>query len=501
MKAMLKKANLLAFGQVLGALALLVVVIAAGTGRSLASDKHDPANTSGVMALREMGKAFATVAKEASPAVVGIKVERTMKGLSQGSRVLPFGDEGESFGGDLFKRFFGPQAPNEAPNEEFNVMGQGSGFLVSADGRILTNSHVVADAEHITVTLLDGREFAAKVIGSDPRSDVAVLKIDAKDLPFLAMGDSDNLEVGEWVIAVGNPFGLSHTVTSGIVSARGRNSVGIADYEDFIQTDAAINPGNSGGPLLDLEGKVVGVNTAIFSRTGGHMGIGFAIPANMVKQIETQLVTSGSVTRGYLGIVIQDLTKDLAKTFDLKNAKGILVSQVTKGSPAERSGFKRGDVITKLDGKPVGPMGSFRNQVSLMEPGSKVPITVLRDGKPVELTAAIGKLADEASPELAHAKAIEELGLTVQNLTPDLAEQFGFSGEEGVVVTQVKRGSAAALAEMRPGVLIQEVNHAPVKNVAEFRAVIEKASSKDVILLLVKDREYAHYVTIRPHMS
>ncbi|MEW7984075.1 MAG: Do family serine endopeptidase [Candidatus Sedimenticola endophacoides] len=369
----------------------------------------------GVESLRQTGKAFASVARAVSPSVVFIQVEGKASPAAIGGFSSPFGQE-FPFGDDLFKRFFGDQFPGvprmpkpEAPKGERRAIGQGSGFVFAAkDGLlsdktyILTNNHVVEDAEKIRVKFQDGREFDAKVTGRDPQSDVAVLEIKAGGLSPLRWGNSSRLEVGEWVVAIGNPFGLSHTLTVGVVSAKGRTSVGINDYEDFIQTDAAINPGNSGGPLVNLDGEVVGINTAIFSRSGGYMGVGFAIPSNLAKAIANQLIEHGEVTRGYLGIVIQQLTPDLAESFDIDSGKGILVAQVSEDSPAEKAGLRQGDVIVEYRGEPVSDVGGFRNRVSLTAPGSTETVTVLRGGKRKTLQVTIGRLhrrqADRSGP-------------------------------------------------------------------------------------------------------
>jgi serine protease Do len=451
-----------------------------------------------IESLRETGKAFASVAKKVSPAVVFIRVEKEVSAQQMPQFPAPFGD-------DFFRRFFGQPLPKGHPRPfqpapKRRQMGQGSGFIVTSDGYLLTNNHVVADADKVTVTLVDGRKFTAKIVGTDPRSDVAVIKIDAKNLPVLPLGDSDKLQVGEWVIAVGNPFGLSHTITAGIVSAKGRSSVGISDYENFIQTDAAINPGNSGGPLVNLDGQAVGMNTAIFSRSGGYMGIGFAIPINMIKVIFDQLVKTGHVTRGYLGIMIQDLTPELAKSFDLKDNQGVLVAQVTKDSPAEKAGLKQGDVIIEFAGQPVKKIGPFRNRVALKAPGSKQTIVVLRDGKRKELAVTIGKLPDKGGSKTAKsgpaAEKLEKLGLTVQKLTPELAKQFGYKGRSGVLVSEVQPDSPAANAGIRRGVLIEEINRQPVKSVDEFERIVAKAHKNGTILLLVREGEYSHYVAL-----
>ncbi len=442
--------------------------------------------------LRNTGKAFATVAKKVSPAVVFIKVEKTVTSASPFGFLMPFGDE-------FFRRFFeNPFQGPQSPQQKHLIQGQGSGFIVSADGYILTNNHVVGDADNVIVKLIDGREFKARTIGTDPHTDVAVIKIDANHLPVLPLGDSDALEVGEWVLAIGNPFGLSHTLTAGIVSAKGRSSIGIADYEDFIQTDAAINPGNSGGPLIDLEGRAVGINTAIFSQTGGYMGIGFAIPINMAKIIRDQLVKHGSVTRGYLGVMIQDITPELAKTFELETTKGVLISEVTKGSPAEKAGLARGDVIVEFNGHPVQKVGSFRNEVALVAPGTRVNMTVIRHGRRKPIAVKVGKLPTGKQTASTQSDILDKLGLTVETLTRDLAEQLGYRGETGVVVTQVASDSAAALSGIRPGVLIQEVNRKRVHNIEEFDDAVAQTANKGVVLLLVKDGESGpRYVVLK----
>ncbi|MDX9762653.1 MAG: DegQ family serine endoprotease [Desulfomonilia bacterium] len=443
--------------------------------------------------LKETGKAFASVAKNASPAVVFIRVEKT---VSQGQFFRyrsPFEDE-------FFKRFFGepgPGFPQFPQQQKRQVQSQGSGFIITQDGYILTNNHVVGDADRVTVKLLDGREFTAKTVGTDPPTDVAVIKIDAESLPVLSLGDSDRIEVGEWVLALGNPFGLSHTLTAGIVSAKGRSSVGITDYEDFIQTDAAINPGNSGGPLIDLLGKVVGINTAIYSRNGGgYMGIGFAIPVNMAKNIYTQLIEHGNVTRGYLGVTIQDLTAELAKSFGLNDTKGVLVSQVMPDTPAEKAGMKQGDVIVSLDGKPVDTSASLRNEVAMTVPGTAIKVGVIRDGKKMTLNVKVEKMSEDMLTS-SRSEDLSNLGMSVATLNNDLAKQYGFENESGVVVTGVDQGSLAARTGIRPGMLIKEIDRKPVKNVKEFEDALKKGGKKPV-LLFIKDNRGSHFVAIDP---
>ncbi len=329
-----------------------------------------------------------------------------------------------------------------------------------------------------------------------PQSDVAVIEIKASSMPAAKLGDSSKLEVGEWVVAIGNPFGLSHTLTVGVVSAKGRTSIGINDYEDFIQTDAAINPGNAGGPLVNLDAEVVGINTAIFSRSGGYMGVGFAIPINLAREIADQLIDKGEVTRGYLGIVIQPLTADLAKSFGVEQVKGILVSQVSDDSPADMAGLRQGDIIIAYRGEPVTNVGSFRNRVSLTQPGSTEELTILREGKQMTLTVTIGKLTREKLAAQTSSQSAEKLGLTVQTLTPQLAEQFGVKMGEGVVVTEVRPGSIAAMAGIEPGTVIMQVDREPVKNAAEFKRAVEKSSDDKSILLLLRRGNAQQYVVL-----
>ena len=463
----------------------------------------------GVESLRQTGKAFATVARAVSPSVVFIQVEGKTSPTAIRGFSSPFGEEWP-FGDDLFERFFGdrfpgiPQMPKQdLPPRERRAIGQGSGFVFAAqDGLlsdktyILTNNHVVEGAEKIRVKFQDGREFDAKVTGRDPQSDVAVLEIKAGGLSPLRWGDSSGLEVGEWVVAIGNPFGLSHTLTVGVVSAKGRTSVGINDYEDFIQTDAAINPGNSGGPLVNLDGDVVGINTAIFSRSGGYMGVGFAIPSNLAEAIANQLIERGEVTRGYLGIVIQQLTPELAESFDIDSGQGILVAQVSEDSPAEKAGMRQGDVIVEYRGEPVTDVGSFRNRVSLTAPGSSETVTVLRGGKRETLQVTIGQLTEDKLIAQGPAQSLDEIGLTVQTLTPQLAEQFDVKPGEGVVVTEVRPGSIAAMAGIETGSVILQVNREPVGSAADFQRAVKQSAADKRVLLLVRKGGMQRYVAL-----
>ena len=459
------------------------------------------AQNHGVENLRQTGKTFSAVAKKVSPAVVFIQVRKTVQNRPTIPFRFPFGD-----GDEFFRRFFGPDFPGTAPRQNppqvpqapRQMTGQGSGFIVSKDGYILTNNHVVGGADEVTVRFQDGREFSAETVGTDPHSDVAVIKIDADNLPHIPLGDSEALEVGEWVIAIGNPFGLSHTLTVGVVSAKGRSSVGVADYENFIQTDAAINPGNSGGPLINLDGEVVGMNTAIFTQSGGYMGIGFAIPINMAKDIMGQLIKSGTVTRGYLGISIQNLTPDLAKSFGIDRQKGVLVAEVLAGSPAEKAGIKQGDVIIEFAGKPVKDTGSFRNSVSLKTPGTKQKLAVVRNRKKVLLNVTLGKLPHEQLASNGDAsQRSARLGLSVKPLNTELARQFGLSEKQGVVVTAVAPGSAADLAGIRPGALVLEVNRQKIRTLRDFRKALAKSAENDPVLLLIKQDGSMRFVSLK----
>jgi serine protease Do len=356
---------------------------------------------------------------------------------------------------------------------------------------------VVNNASKIKVTLQDGREYEATVKGADPKSDIAVLELKVGNVPTLKLGDSNKLEVGEWVVAIGNPFGLSHTLTAGVVSAKGRTSLGISDYEDFIQTDAAINPGNSGGPLVNLDGEVVGINTAIFSRSGGYMGVGFAIPINMAKGVAQQLLDVGEVRRGYLGIAIQNMTPELAESFGGQASQGILVSQVVEDSPAEKAGFRQGDVIVKYQGEAVADTGAFRNRVSLTAPGTAASVVVIRNGNEKELIATIAELADQMVGSVENEVETNALGFSVQGITPGLAEQFGVKPGEGVIVTDVEPGSLAAMAGIDVGTVVYQVNRKPVSSVGQFKQLMSQGRSAKQVLLLIGRDGMSRFVVLK----
>lgn len=465
----------------------------------------EPNSNTALENLRSTGKAFAEVAKAVSPSVVNIQVEQTIQQADIfGKRYPDSGDYSDPFNDEFFRFFFGRPFQRDHPSRKQVIIGQGSGFIISADGYIVTSAHVVKDASKITIKLQDGRELAAKTIGLDTHSDLAVIKVDAKKLPVLAFGDSDQLEVGEWVVALGNPFGLSHTLTAGIVSAKGRSGVGITDYENFIQTDAAINPGNSGGPLVNLESKVIGINTAIVSQSGGYMGIGFAIPINLARTITDQLINKGSVSRGYFGVNIQDLTEELAKSFkiqskDGKPPNGVLVAQVMPDSPASKSGIKQGDIITEMDDTPVKTKVDFRNAIALSTLGSTHTLTVLRNGEKKTLKFSVSEKPEEEAVAQAEttSKTIDKLGIEIQNVTANIAERLELEDTNGVLISNVERGGIAEFAGLRPGMVILEINRKQVKNVDEFVTAFEKAS-KDQVLLLIKNQYGVWFITMQP---
>jgi serine protease Do len=415
-------------------------------------------------------------------------------------RDLPFGEPLDPFSDDLFERFFRFRSPQErTPQRKYRETRpvQGSGFIISSDGYILTSNHLVEEAEKVEVELADERKFPAEIKGTDPETDLALIKIDANNLPFLELADSDKLEVGEWVLAIGSPFGLNRTVTEGIVSATGRSGLGLTTYEDFIQTTAAINFGNSGGPLINLDGKAVGINSAIVGSTG-NIGIGFAVPINMAKAILPQLKKGEEIERGFLGVDIQDLTPELAEYFGLKDTKGVLIPEVHEGSAAEKAGLKPNDIIVEFNGKKVESTRELQKCVAMLEPGTSVEIVVFRGGEKSTLTAELAKRPplNELTGDLP--KDIQEnLGFSVQELTEELAKRYDFEGQSGVVVSQVEPGSEAAQVGIVPGALIKEVNGTPVGNIREFNEEIKKAQKKGSALLRVKLERGTFFVFLK----
>jgi len=443
---------------------------------------EEPAKPECICSPQQTSKAFTAVAKKTIPAVVFIKVQSNTPDPEENNYPYGYHNPYDFNGDDFFNRFFGFPGRGGQPQKPPAQMSQGSGFLVSADGYIMTNAHVVKGADKITAVLNDGREIDATLIGSDSHTDIAIIKIEGADFPYLTMGDSDEIDIGEWVIAIGSPFQLEASVTVGVVSAKGRQNLKITDFEDFIQTDAAINPGNSGGPLINLSSKVVGINTAIVSRSGGYMGIGFAIPSNMAKNIMAQIIDTGSVTRGFLGVSLQPVDKDIADAFNLAKPEGALISEVIKDSPADKAGLKQGDIIIEYNKQPIKSLQSFRNEISLMPPGTTVTLKVNRKGQALTLPIILGTANDTLAVS---GGIIQKLGMEIDTLTPDLSKQLGYTQkEEGVVITKVKPGSAAATAGLRPGFLIQAVNHKKVANIAEFNEALSQPENKRVLLLV-----------------
>ncbi len=435
---------------------------------------------------------FAEMVKHEKPAVVNISTTKIIKERGLGGHPQtpndPFRD---FFGDDFFERFF-----DQMPKREYKTQNLGSGVIISKDGFILTNNHVIENADEIIVKLSDEREFKADIVGRDSKTDVALIKIkDHDNLPVATLGDSDKLEVGEWVVAIGNPFGVGQTVTAGIVSAKGRE-IGAGPYDDFIQTDASINPGNSGGPLFNTRGEVVGINTAIYSPSGGNVGIGFAIPINMVTRLLSQLKEKGEVTRGWLGVMIQPITKELAESFGLDTNDGALVADVVEKSPAERAGLKRGDVIVEFDGEKIGKMRELPTMVAATPVDKKVKVVVLRNGKKKVLTALIEKLKEEGVESSAPG-VWEDLGMTVQEITPDLVKELDLEKEEGVIVTQVERGSPAGGAGLRRGDVVLQINRKPIRGVRDFKREVKRFKKGDRGLLLVLRGRNTFYATIK----
>ena len=436
---------------------------------------------------------FVNLAKKVKPLVVNISTTQVSEGRGSPQEFgSPFGGGEEDPFNDFWRRFFGNPQPR-GPQRQRSL---GSGFIIDGDGSILTNNHVVENASKIVVKLSNDQEYEAKVIGRDQKTDIAIIKINATtSLPVAGLGDSDKLEVGEWVVAIGNPFGLDSTVTSGIVSAKGRH-IGQGPYDNFIQTDASINPGNSGGPLINLRGEVIGINTAIFSRTGGNIGIGFAIPINLVKELLPQLRGKGKVTRGYLGVLIQKVTPEIGESLGMEKSYGALVANVSKDGPADKAGVKVGDVIVEFDGKEVKDSGDLPIIVARTPVDKKVRMKVLRDKKEIALSVAVGELKEEEVVAAVPEKG--ELGLTVQRLTPQMAEGLGLEKSEGVVITSVEAGSAGDEAGIRRGDIILEVDRKAVRNVDEYKKAVAGSRKGRGVLFLVRRGDSTIFLALKP---
>ena len=427
---------------------------------------------------------FADLAQEFSPAVVNVSTATVVQG---GQRIMPFGGEEspfrEFFGEEFFRRFFG-----EGQIQPFKKSSLGSGFIINSEGFIVTNNHVVAGADEIVVILETGDEYPAEVVGTDEKTDLALIKIEPKgSLPVCRLGDSDKARVGDWVLAIGNPFGLGHTVTAGIISAKGRE-LGAGPYDDFIQTDAAINPGNSGGPLFDTAGNVVGINSAIYTRSGGNQGIGFAIPVNLAKAVISQLKEKGAVTRAWLGVMIQSITPDMQEALGLEKRSGALVADVIEDSPAAKAGIMRGDVIILFDDQKVDSQHQLPTMVAYLPVGTKVKVVVLRDGKEKTFDVTLEEMTEEtamAGPAAQPEKMEGDLGLTVQNLTLEMAREKGVDPSEGVLITRVEPASPAAESGLRTGDIILEVDRKPVNDAESLSRILQETSGKGSLLFLV----------------
>jgi serine protease Do len=465
------------------------------TGRSVfGAGKATPtiANEATPVNLGNFVNGFSSVLKPALPAVVNIRTSKVVKAHGRDSLAPLFNDP-------MFRQFFGDQFGqlNPQPQREQSL---GSGVIITTDGTIITNNHVIDGATDIKVSLSDRREFKAHLVGTDPQTDVAVLKIDATGLPTLPLGNSTALQVGDLIFAIGDPFGIGETATMGIVSATGRGGLGIENYENFIQTDAAINPGNSGGAMIDLHGNLVGINTAILSGgSGGNQGIGFAIPISMVRNVMDQIESHGKVVRGYIGVHIQDVTPDIAKQFGLNQTGGVLIGDVSPDTPGAKAGLKRGDIIEALNGQPMVDANQLRLNIAQTPPGTSVKLTIWRDGKTLEKTLTLGELpetAEKSSQGEESGGALE--GVEVQDLTPEIAQELNLpTGTHGVVITSVDPSSVAASQGLSRGDVIQEVNHKPVTNVDEYRHALAGAE-KQSVLLLVNHGGVTRYIVVGP---
>ena len=446
----------------------------------------------GVSALAQQSNncpcSFNELAERVSPSVVNVSAVKVVKGGGPFHFDSPSGEDDPLR--DFFEKFFGQRFP-----KEFKQKSLGSGFVIDRDGYILTNNHVVESTDEIQVKLPDGKEFTAKIIGRDPQTDLALIKIDpSTSLQPLRLGDSDQLKVGDWVVAIGSPFGLGNTVTAGIVSAKYRR-IGAGSYDDFIQTDASINPGNSGGPLINMAGEVIGINTAIFSRSGGNVGIGFAIPVNMAKDILPQL-RKGKVIRGWLGVMIQQITPQLKERLGLSTDKGALVSQVTQGGPADKAGLKRGDVIVSFDGHAINEMNDLPFVVAKTEVGKKVPVVVVRKGEKKTLQVTVGQMKEEKEEETPVETKPSSLGLSLESVTPEIAGRYGLSESTGVLITRVESGSPAEEAGLRAGDVIMEVDQVEVKGVQEFQKKMAAYPKGQSALFLINRKGNTLYVTV-----
>jgi serine protease Do len=473
------------------ALASVFALAVAGFGAARLRSDMQTANQPATLRFADSNEgpsrnSFAPIVKKVLPEVVNIASSKVVKaptgfnGQMPEMQMDPFFRQ--FFGDNSGRRFNIPQMPQEGREHSL-----GSGVIVSPEGYILTNNHVIDSATDIRVTTYDKHEYKARLIGSDPRTDIAVLKIDAKDLPYITIGDSTKIQVGDYALAIGDPFGVGETVTMGIVSATGRTNLGIEDYEDFIQTDAPINPGNSGGALVNDRGELIGINTAILSHgSGGNQGVGFAVPVNLARNVMDQILKNGKVTRAYLGVSIQDVTPVMAKAFGESEPNGALVGDVSAGSPAQAAGVQKGDIITEVNGKPIADSNQLRMMISMMAPDATANLKIWRNGGAHEMTVKLGVLPTkelQAKAGLSNPEGSLE-GVSVETLTPQSARELGLpANTTGVAVTDIKPSSPAAESGLRSGDVIQEVNHQPVKNVSDFDRAMSK-SEKNALLLV-----------------
>ncbi len=452
------------------------------TGVQSAPSRPAGQTVSGKIAPQGVVLSYADTVDRVAPAVVTVRSELRVKTPQQ----YPFSDD------QLFRFFFGQPEQHNQPQQEQIEHALGSGVIVRPDGYILTNHHVIDGAEEISVDLGDRRTFKAKLVGSDPPSDLAVLRIDANNLPVLSPGNSDKVRVGDICLAVGNPLGLGETVTAGIISAKGRTTdLSDGSFEDFLQTDAPINRGNSGGALVDTSGELIGINSQIVSESGGNIGIGFAIPSNMAKNVMDQLISKGKVSRGQLGVTVQYINSDLAASLGMKEVRGVLVNNVVSGGPADRAGLKSGDVILDINGAPVNDVNTLRNLIAAAGPGTQVNLTILRNGNQQQLTAKLGEFNPQAGNNSngggqgAQQTPSGKLGVTLEPMTPDLARQLGLSpATQGMVVDSVDPSGAAANAGIQAGDVIQQVNHQAVRSVGELRGALQKSAGRPALILV-----------------
>lgn len=481
--------RLLSFGILISMIVLVTLAACERPSEKENAIKESKNNNVKITRVEEL-PSFADLVEKLEPSVVNISTTSVVQARGFHNFPSPFGKDNPFE--EFFRRFF----EGQVPRHNFREHTLGSGFIISADGYVVTNNHVIDRAKNIQVTLSDGESYEGKIIGRDSKTDLALLKIQPKEkLQAVEFGNSDKLRIGDWVIAIGNPFGLGNTVTAGIVSAKGR-LLGLGNYDDFIQTDAPINPGNSGGPLFDLEGELAGVNTAIVA---GGQGIGFSIPSNMVKNVVDQLETKGKVVRGWLGVLAQQVTQDIAEGMNLKEPKGALVADVTPGSPAQEAGIKRGDVIVALNGHEIGNVSDLTDMVAMTPPNTHIKLKVIRGGKEKEISAVLGELPEKTAGnfEKTGKETEKKLGLTVEEINPQIAGHFNLSDEKGVVITKVVPGSIADEAGFQPGEVILEINRRAVKNIDDYRSAVKSLEKGKSTIFLVKRGENSLYIGIK----